>query len=60
MGWWGGGAAPCSARLLLRFQVSVDDAQAVQVVQGQGQLGQVELDVLLREHHLASEREQGW
>ena len=30
----------------------VDDAQAVEVVQGEGQLGQVELDVLLGEHHL--------
>lgn len=49
-----GGAGGCS---LLWLQVSVDDAQAVQVVQGQGQLRQVELDVLLREHHLQETEE---
>lgn len=42
---------------LLWLQVSVDDAQAVQVVQGQGQLRQVELDVLLCEHHLQETEE---
>lgn len=48
------------AHSLLRLQVPVDDAQAMEVVQSQGQLGQVELDVLLREHHLASERTDCW
>lgn len=38
--------------LLLRLQVSVDDPQAMEVVQSQGQLSQVELDILLGEHHL--------
>lgn len=51
----GGGRA--GGRSLLWLQVSVDDAQAMQVVQGQGQLCQVELDVLLREHHLQETEE---
>lgn len=37
---------------LFRLEVSVDDTEAVQVVQAQGQLSQVELHVLLCEHHL--------
>lgn len=37
---------------LLRLEVPVDDAEAVQMVQGQGQLRQVELDVFFCEHHL--------
>lgn len=44
-----------SSYSLLRLQIPVDDPQAVEVVQSQGQLSQVELDILLREHHLA-----GW
>lgn len=38
--------------VLLRFKVSVDDSQAMQMVQGQSQLCQVELHILLCEHHL--------
>lgn len=37
---------------LLRLEVSVNDAQAVQVVQAQSQLSQVKLHILLREHNL--------
>lgn len=37
---------------LFRLEVPVDDTQVVQVVQAQGQLSQVKLHVLLREHHL--------
>lgn len=40
---------------LLWLQIPVDDPQAVEVVQSQGQLSQVELDILFREHHL-----EGW
>lgn len=40
---------------LLRLQIPVDDPQAVEVVQSQGQLSQIELDILLREHYL-----EGW
>lgn len=61
MGRQDGGVGACAPLRysLLRFQVSVDDPQAVQVVQGQGQLSQVELDVLLREHHLVTARGPG-
>ena len=38
--------------VLLWLQISVDDAEGVEVLQGQGELGQVELDVLLGEHDL--------
>lgn len=38
--------------LLLRFEVSVYDAQAVEVVQSQCQLCQIELYILLCKHHL--------
>lgn len=38
--------------LLLWLQIPVDDPQAVKVVQSQGQLSQVELDILLSEHDL--------
>lgn len=41
---------------LLRLEVSVNDAQAVQVVQAQSQLSQVKLHVLLREHNLQGGR----
>ena len=37
---------------LLRFEVSVDDPQCVEVVQRQGQLCQVELDIVFGKHHL--------
>lgn len=37
---------------LLRLEVSVNDAQAVQVVQAQSQLSQVKLHILLCEHNL--------
>lgn len=40
---------------LLRLEVSVNDAQAMQVVQAQSQLGQIKLHVLLREHNLHQE-----
>ena len=35
---------------IFRLQVSVDDAERVEVAQGESQLGQVELDVLFSEH----------
>lgn len=38
--------------VLLRFEVPVDDAQTVEVVQSQSQLCQVELHILLCEHDL--------
>lgn len=41
---------------LFRLEVSVNDSQAVQVVQSQCQLGQVELHVLLCEHHLRGDK----
>lgn len=41
-----------SRDLLFWLEVSVDNAQLVQVVQGQGQLCQIELDIFLGEHHL--------
>ena len=41
--------------LLLWFEISVDDADEVEMVQGQGQLREVELDVLLCEHDLLGE-----
>ena len=44
--------------ILLGFEVSVDDAQSMQMVQGQGQLRQVELHVLFCEHHLANRRDR--
>jgi hypothetical protein len=37
---------------VFRLEVSVDDAQLVQVTEGERQLGQVELDILLGEHNL--------
>lgn len=37
---------------LLRFEVSVNDAKAVKVVERQGEFSQVKLYVLLCEHHL--------
>lgn len=40
---------------LLRLEVSVNDAQAMQVVQAQSQLSQIKLHVLLREHNLQQE-----
>lgn len=45
--------------VLLWFEVPVNDAQTVQVVQGQGQLCKVELHVLLREHHLQHRKPSG-
>lgn len=44
---------------LLRFEVSVNDAQAVEVVQSERQLCQVKLHILLREHHLEATRQTG-
>ncbi len=38
----------------------VDNANAVKVVQGQSQLRQVELDVLLSKHHLLQQRWNSW
>lgn len=38
--------------VLLRFEVPVDDAQTVQMIQGQGQLCKVKLHILLRKHDL--------
>lgn len=38
--------------VLLRFEVPVDDAQTVQMVQGQGQLCKVELHILFCKHDL--------
>lgn len=46
--------------LLLRLEVSVNDAQAMQVIQAQSQLSQVELHVLLREHNLQGGRGFSW
>ena len=44
---------------VLRFEISVNDPHRVKVTESQSQLGQVELDVLLSEHHLLGEsREQ--
>lgn len=40
------------ATVLLWFEVPVDDAQTVQVIQGQGQLCKVKLHILLRKHDL--------
>ena len=37
---------------IFRLQIPVDDPDRVKVTEGQGQLGQVELDVLLGEHDL--------
>lgn len=37
---------------LFRLEVSINDAQAVQVVQAQSQLSQVKLHILLCEHNL--------
>ena len=34
------------------FEISVDDSEGVEVVEREGQLCEVELDVLLGEHHL--------
>lgn len=56
----------CSCRLtastrfilsLFGFEVSVDDSQAVEMIQSQRQLCQVELHVLLCEHHLRGKKE---
>lgn len=49
---------PASAlpHVLLRFEIPVDDSQAVQVVEPQRQLCKVELDVLLGEHDLQEGR----
>lgn len=41
--------------LLLWLQIPIDDPQAMKMVQGQRQLSQVELDILLSEHDL-----EGW
>ena len=57
LGQHGAGVGEAGGCSLLWLQVSVDDAQAMQVVQGQGQLRQVELDILLREHHLQETEE---
>ena len=38
--------------VLFRFEVPIDYPQTVQMVQGQGQLCQVELDILFSEHDL--------
>ncbi len=38
----------------------VDNADAVKVVQGQSQLGEVKLDILLSEHHLLQQRWNSW
>lgn len=46
------GSASVWVCLLLRFEVSVNDAEAVEVVQSQSELCQVELHVFLCEHHL--------
>lgn len=46
------GVAGRRGHSLLRLEVSVNDAQAVQVVQTQRQLSQVKLHILLREHDL--------
>ena len=38
--------------LLLRFEVTVDNANTMQMVQSQCQLSEVEFHILLRKHHL--------
>lgn len=38
--------------LLLRFEIAVDNANTVKMVESKSQLRQVELDVLLSEHYL--------
>ena len=43
---------------LLGLQVAVHDAEAVQVVERESQLRQVELHVLLREHHLRTDSDE--
>lgn len=44
---------------VLRLQIAIDDPQPMQMVQRQRQLSQIELDILLGEHHLlAQAREQ--
>lgn len=45
--------------LLFRLQVSVHDAQAVEVVEAQRQLCKVKLDILLCEHHLRDKHTDG-
>ena len=37
---------------VFRLQIPVDNSHGVKVTESQGQLGQVELDVVLGEHHL--------
>ena len=36
----------------INYVTPVDDAHRVEVAEGQGELRQVELDIVLREHHL--------
>lgn len=43
--------------ILLWLEVSVDDAEAMKVIKGQSKLSQIELHILLSEHHL---KERGW
>ena len=38
--------------LLLRFEVAVDNANTMQMVQSESQLSEVELHILLGKHHL--------
>lgn len=42
--------------ILLWLEVSVDDAEAVKVIEGQSELSQIELHILLSEHHLVERR----
>ncbi len=39
---------------LLWFEGAVDDAQPMEVTQGQGKLRQIQLPILLGEHHLGN------
>lgn len=46
-----------SVFILFWLEVSVDDAEAVKVIEGQRQLSQIELHIFFSEHHLR-ERER--
>lgn len=45
--------------VLFWFEVPVNDAQTMQVIQGQGQLCKVELHILLGEHDLQHRKSSG-